>query len=57
VLVASAPGCCATGGPYALGGYDALSGPSYAACRGPYTPGYPRPCFPAYRPIDSVSSP
>jgi hypothetical protein len=58
LLGASAPGCCCTwDGPWAAGGHPALSGPGSAAYRAAYTPGYRRPCYPAYRPIDSASLP
>ena len=56
LLAASAAGCCGPSGrPCAAGGSVALSGPGCDECRSAYTPGYRRPCYPAYRPIDSAS--
>jgi hypothetical protein len=53
LVVASAPGCCWTPYSSCAAGGPAVSGPGCAE----YTPGYRRACYPAYRPIDSASSP
>jgi hypothetical protein len=54
LLVASAPGCCCTASSScAPGSAPAVSAPVCAE----YTPGYRRACYPAYRPIESASSP
>ncbi len=58
VLAASATGCCcAPDTSCTTGNYPAFFAPSYAACREAYSPGYRRPCYPAYRPITSAFSP
>jgi hypothetical protein len=54
LLAASAPGCCWTSSSScATGNCPAVSGPGCAES----APGYRRACYPAYRPIDSASSP
>jgi hypothetical protein len=53
LLVAFASGCCCPTGSYSA----SLSEPACEECRPAYTPGYWRPCFPAYRPISSAYSP
>jgi hypothetical protein len=54
LLVASAAGCCCTSSSScAPASCAAVSGPACAE----YTPGYRRACYPAYRPIESASSP
>ena len=54
VLALSVPGCCYTSGGVSRAGYDS-AGPAPDCA--PYTPGYRRACYPAYRPIDSASLP
>lgn len=44
LLMAAVSGCCGT-----------PAGPDCTACRS-YEPGYRRPGFPAYRPIDSAAT-
>jgi hypothetical protein len=57
LLVASTSGCCCPPQDRCTqASWAALPALADPACRGCYTPGYQRPCFPAYRPIDSVSS-
>jgi hypothetical protein len=54
LLVAFASGCRTTpAGPCAPGDCPGYSGSGYT----PYTAGYRRPCYPAYRPIDSAYLP
>jgi hypothetical protein len=53
LLVVSAPGCCWTSYSSCAAGGPGVSGPGCSE----YTPGYRRACYPAYRPIDSASSP
>jgi hypothetical protein len=56
LLVASAPGCCTPPPTQCVSGSCLTPcGPSYAAYR-TYAPGYQRPCYPAYRPIDSAAA-
>jgi hypothetical protein len=50
LLLAAAPGCCCTPG----GTLPPLPAPP---CRPDSTSGYRRPCYPAYRPIDSAATP
>jgi hypothetical protein len=55
LLAASAAGCCCPSpGICAGGGGPAASVAGYPAYRA-YTPGYRRPCYPAYRPVDSTA--
>jgi hypothetical protein len=57
LLVATVSGCCSPSrDPCAGGSCLTPCGPSYAAYRA-YAPGYYRPCYPAYRPIDSAALP
>lgn len=58
LLLASVSGCCsAPADCTAPVGRASLFAPDNIACRGPYSPGYRRPSYPAYRPIDSASIP